>query len=112
MATFMFQIIGWGLILLGLAAIFSGVVGLLRLPDFYSKLHAAGVIECCGVPLSLVGLAFLQTTFTSSFKLILSTIIILLLSPVSTNLLGKAALLGKLPSTFQIKEKKKRRKDV
>jgi multicomponent Na+:H+ antiporter subunit G len=108
----MFQIIGWGLILLGLATIFSGIIGLFRLPDFYSKLHASGVIECCGIPLSLIGLACLQHSFTCSFKLILAAILILLLSPVSTNLLGKAALLQRLPSFYKIEDRKKRKKDV
>lgn len=108
----MFQIIGWGLILLGLAAIFSGVIGLFRLADFYSKLHASGVIECCGLPLSLIGLACLQQSFACSFKLVLAAILILLLSPVSTNLLGKAALLQIPPSFDQLRDRKKSKTDV
>lgn len=113
----MLQFIGCGLILLGLAAskqaVFSGVVGLFRLPDFYSKLHALGVIECCGIPLSLTGLASLQENFTCSFKLIIASILILLLSPLSTNLLGKAALLQNPLFLAKIKKQKKQNhKDV
>ncbi|MFU7500712.1 MULTISPECIES: Na+/H+ antiporter subunit G [unclassified Candidatus Tisiphia] len=91
----MFFVIGYGLILLGIIAIFSGIVGLFRFPDFYTKIHAASIIECCGVPLSLVGLAFLQHDFTSSFKLVFASILILILNPVSTHAIGKAALLRK-----------------
>lgn len=43
----MISIIGYGLTLLGIIAIFSGIVGLFRFPDFYTKIHAASVIECC-----------------------------------------------------------------
>ncbi|KAJ6644951.1 Isocitrate dehydrogenase [NADP], partial [Pseudolycoriella hygida] len=32
----------------GIIAIFSGIVGFFRFPDFYTKLHAASVIDCCG----------------------------------------------------------------
>ncbi|WP_341757123.1 MULTISPECIES: Na+/H+ antiporter subunit G [unclassified Candidatus Tisiphia] len=90
----MISIIGYGLIILGIIAIFSGIIGLFRFPDFYTKIHAASVIECCGVPLSLVGLAFLQHDFTSSFKLVFAAILILILNPVSTHAIGKASLLG------------------
>ncbi|WP_375319019.1 Na+/H+ antiporter subunit G [Candidatus Tisiphia endosymbiont of Oplodontha viridula] len=89
----MISIIGYGLIILGIIAIFSGIIGLFRFPDFYTKIHAASVIECCGVPLSLVGLAFLQHDFTSSFKLVFAAILILILNPVSTHAIGKASLL-------------------
>lgn len=90
----MISIIGYGLTLIGIIAIFSGIVGLFRFPDFYTKIHAASVIECCGVPLSLVGLAFLQHDFTSSFKLLFAAILILILNPVSTHAIGKASLLS------------------
>jgi multicomponent Na+:H+ antiporter subunit G len=98
----MLDIIGCGLIGLGLIAIFSGIIGLFRLADFYSKIHASSLIECCGVPLSLIGLAFLQKDFTSSFKLVFATILILLLNPVSTHAIAKASLLmgNKIHSKF------------
>lgn len=88
-------ILGYSLILVGLIAIFSGIVGLFRFPDFYTKIHAASVIECCGVPLSLSGLAFLQDSFASSFKLLFAAMLILVLNPVSTHAIAKAALLSK-----------------
>lgn len=95
--------IGHGLIILGMIAIFSGIIGFFRFPDFYTKIHAAGVIESFGIPLSLIGLAFLQNDFTSSFKLVFAVILILILNPISTHALAKAALLSKIP--FYIKDK-------
>lgn len=95
--------IGYGLITLGMMAIFSGVAGFFRFPDFYTKIHAAGVIESCGVPLSLAGLAFLQTDFISVFKLLFAIVLILILNPISTHAIAKAALLNKTP--FYTKDK-------
>lgn len=89
----MLQIIGFVLISFGMVFIFFGVVGFLRFRDFYSKLHAAGLIECCGVPLSLVGLACINDSYTGMCKLIIAALLVLLLSPVSTHALAKAAIL-------------------
>ena len=102
----MLYIIGLGLIILGLIAIFSGIVGLFRLPDFYTKLHASGVIESCGVPLCLVGLICLQHNFINSFKLCFASLLILLLTPVSTYAIGKAALLMKTKAYSPAKRNK------
>jgi multicomponent Na+:H+ antiporter subunit G len=92
----MFQIIGLILVSFGMIFIFFGVVGLFRFNDFYSKLHAAGLVECCGVPLSLLGLACLNASYIGTFKLVIAALLVLLLSPVSTHALAKAAIL--LPS--------------
>ena len=47
-----------GLLLVGgLFAFFTAAVGMIRFPDFYSRLHPAGMIDCMGVLLSMGGLA-------------------------------------------------------
>lgn len=97
-------LVGYGMILVGFIAIFSGIVGLFRFPDFYTKIHAASVIECCGVPLSLAGLAFLQNNFINSSKLLFAAMLILVLNPVSTHAIAKAALLSK-ERIYQLKKK-------
>lgn len=86
-------IIGWIFIIVGLFAILSGIIGLFRFPDFYTKLHAASVIDSCGIPLSLIGLALLQYNVTNSFKLIFAAILIFILNPVSTHALIKLPLI-------------------
>ena len=101
----MLLIIGYGLITLGTITIFFGIIGLFRFPDFYTKIHATSLIECCGIPLSLVGLSFLQNNFTSSFKLVFASILILILNPVSTHAIGKVAILMKINNN-EIKHKK------
>lgn len=88
--------IGWILILIGTFFIISGVVALFRFSGFYAKLHAASVIECCGIPFCLIGLAILQDSYSSSFKLLAITVIVFILNPVSTFALGRASVLYKI----------------
>lgn len=87
----MLQYIGFSILMIGLFFISSGILGVLRFHKSFTKLHASGIIECFGVPLSLIGLSFLQSTFSSSFKLLLNVLIILLLSPVSSICIAQAA---------------------
>ncbi|WP_375326717.1 Na+/H+ antiporter subunit G [Candidatus Tisiphia endosymbiont of Nemotelus uliginosus] len=94
----MMLFIGYIFIFLGISAIFSGIIGLVRFVDFYTKIHAASLIECCGVPLTLIGLAFLQQDSSSTYKLIFAVILILILNPVSTYAIGKASLLSSTQS--------------
>jgi len=95
--------IGFILITIGLGFIISGILGLLRFRDFYTKLHAAGVIESCGIPFCLVGLSFLQADGASTFKLILIAILMLLLGPVSTHALARASVLYKVDDEGRVK---------
>jgi multicomponent Na+:H+ antiporter subunit G len=95
--------LGWMLILIGMFFIVSGIMGLFRFPDFYTKLHAASVIECCGIPICLIGLSLLQHNYSSSFKLLFMSIIIFILNPVSTFALGRASLLYKVDKQGRIK---------
>jgi multicomponent Na+:H+ antiporter subunit G len=95
--------IGFLLIAIGFWFIISGIVGLFRFRDFYTQLHAAGVIESCGLPFCLIGLSFLQADFTSAFKLIIIVVLILLLNPVSTHALARASVLYKIDSEGRIK---------
>ena len=51
------SIIAMILILLGLFFFFAGTVGILRLPDFYSRLHAAGKCDSLATTLVICGIA-------------------------------------------------------
>ena len=95
--------IGFILIAIGFGFIITGIVGLCRFRDFYTKIHASSVIESCGAPFCLLGLSFLQTDFTSAFKLIVIIVLILLLNPVSTHALGRASVIYKIDSEGRIK---------
>lgn len=68
-----------------------GAIGLLRMPDFFTRTHAASLIETLGAGLILAGLA-LQAGFTLALlKLVILGLLILFASPTATHALAKAA---------------------
>lgn len=95
--------LGWLIICAGVIFIILGTFALFRFPDFYTKLHAASVIECCGTPLALIGLAIIQDNFINSFKLCFITVLIMILNPVSTHAISRASLLYKLDQKSRVK---------
>lgn len=77
---------------LGLLFILLGVVGILRLPDFYTRLHAMGKCDTLGITLVLIALALYEGFSLSSVKLLLISVFIGLANPTTTHALGRAAL--------------------
>lgn len=69
-----------------------GAVGMLRMPDFYTRMHAASVIETLGAGLILLGL-MLQAGFTLvAVKLLMVGVLIFFASPTATHALARAAM--------------------
>lgn len=90
------DIASWVLLLSGSLVIITGATGMIRLPDFYTRLHAAGVIDTLGCMLIVFGLA-LQAGFTVvTIKLVLIVVFILFTSPAAAHALAKSALHGEL----------------
>jgi len=95
----------------GLFFVLGGTLGVLRLPDFFTRLHAAGMTDTLGAELILLGL-IIQEGFTQlSLKFVFVSIILLLTSPTATHAVANAAyqaglnpLLGKYkaPSPTEI----------
>jgi multicomponent Na+:H+ antiporter subunit G len=81
-----------GLLLLGGAVLgIGGGIGLLRFPDFYTRLHAAGVTDTLCAGLFLSGLA-LQFGFSlASAKLAMIFFFLLFTSPTGCNALARTA---------------------
>ena len=89
-------ILSWILIFTGIFLCFTSVLGLLRLPDLYTRIHAAGISDTYGVGLVIFGL-ILQTGFSLiSFKLIFIVLLLWYTSPISSHSLLKAAYQSKL----------------
>ena len=83
---------------------FIGSLGLVRLPDFYTRLHAPTKATTLGVGCLLVAssLFFSMTTASISLHEILVTLFLFIPAPVSAHLLAKAALHRKLPSVTRL----------
>lgn len=75
----------------GAAFVLIGSFGLWRLPDFYTRLHAAGITDTLGVSLMLVGMMVLAGWTLVSVKLLFILLLILLTSPTATHAVANAA---------------------
>lgn len=72
----------------------TGGVGLLRLPDFFSRVHAAGVTETLAAPLLLTGLMLQMDWSLDLLKVLLIMLFILATNPTASHAMAKAALHG------------------
>ena len=69
-----------------------GGVGLVRMPDFYTRMHAASVTETLGAGLMLIGLMLQAGLTLVAVKLLMIGLLILFASPTASHALAKAAL--------------------
>lgn len=80
-------------LLVGALFCLIGAIGLLRMPDFYTRVHAASVVETLGAGFILLGL-LLQAGFTLvAVKLLLVALLIFFASPTASHALTRAAML-------------------
>jgi multicomponent Na+:H+ antiporter subunit G len=68
-----------------------GSFGLLRLPDFFARTHAASKVDTVGIVIALIGIAFLGQGRVDADKALLAAFLIMLTNPVSAHALAKAA---------------------
>ncbi len=82
------------LLLLGSGTFFmlAGSIGVIRLPDFYTRTHAAGKTDTLGIILVLAGLAVYEGLTLTSGKLVIAMLFVLLVNPVAAHALAQAAM--------------------
>ncbi len=80
-----------GFIAGGLFFFLVGGVGLVRFPDFYTRMHPAGKGDTLGATLLVLGLAIHQGFDLLSLKLLLVEVFVLLANPAATHAVGRAA---------------------
>jgi multicomponent Na+:H+ antiporter subunit G len=84
--------LSWILLLGGGFFIFVGGLGLFRMPDFYTRVHAASLTDTMGAGMILIGLMLQAGWSLNSGKLLMILVFIFFTSPTSTHALAKAAL--------------------
>ncbi len=82
--------------ILGLVLIFGGTLGLLRFPDFYTRLHGASASDAPGAALVLAGLALMAPDGAMAVRLLLLAALVVVLGPVVSHALASAAHAGGL----------------
>jgi multicomponent Na+:H+ antiporter subunit G len=74
----------------GLFCVIGGI-GLLRLPEFYSRMHGAGVTDTLGAALVLIGLMLQPADWTTTLKLAGILFFLYVTSPTAAHALIHAA---------------------
>ena len=94
------------LLVLGLVFLTGGAVGILRFPDFYTRLHPAGKLDTLGSLLMMLALSLFNLhdltwgSFLTSLKIMLIVVFIFLSSPTATHAIVDAGVrAGMMPWT-------------
>ncbi len=85
------DILSWALIVTGAAFLLIGAIGVLRMPDFYTRLHAAGLTDTMSASFIVAGLLLQSGPGLTALKLILILLFIYFTAPLSTHALINAA---------------------
>jgi multicomponent Na+:H+ antiporter subunit G len=86
------HILSWAFILAGSFFILVGTVGMLRMPDVFTRMHAASVIDTLGAGCLIAGMMLQAGPTLISLKLLFIFILFFVTSPVATHALAQAAL--------------------
>ncbi len=90
------HLLGIPFLITGAAFALIGSIGVVRLPDFYSRTHAASKLDTLGLGLFMIGLAILNGADLDSGKLLLIVVFVGIANPVAAHALGRAALRARL----------------
>lgn len=83
--------VGGLLVAVGLFFIAGGTLGLLRFPDFYTRLHALGASDAVGGVILLAGLALAAPDLALALRLGLLAGLVMALAPTLSHLTANAA---------------------
>jgi multicomponent Na+:H+ antiporter subunit G len=89
-----------------------GSIGLIRLPDFFSRTHATGKVDTLAIWLVIIGLIFYEGFTLNSAKLVTIMIFVGLTNPTATNALARAAYRFRLRPWFREDESNTGDKDA
>ena len=88
------DILSWLLLSLGGLFVFVGGIGALRMPDLYTRMHAASVTDSIAPILIISGIMLQAGLSLASIKLAAILVFLLLTGPTASNALASAALLS------------------
>ena len=94
MTDLVLDIISWILLSAGGVFVLIGGIGALRMPNLYTRMHAASVTDSMGAALVLLGVMVQAGLSLATIKLGAILIFLLITSPTSSYALASAALLA------------------
>ncbi|MEM9262799.1 MAG: monovalent cation/H(+) antiporter subunit G [Pseudomonadota bacterium] len=88
------DVLAFVLFAIGSVAVVVGAIGIVRFPDFYTRLHAAGVTDTAGAELILIGMMLQAPNWLIVAKLGFIGFFLFLTSPVATHAVAHAGWIG------------------
>jgi multicomponent Na+:H+ antiporter subunit G len=93
----MIEIISGIIILLGSFFILISAIGIIRMPDLFTRMSATTKASTLGVGLVLLGTALFWQDIGISSRSIIIIIFLFLTAPVAAHIIGRAAYFDKVP---------------
>ncbi len=90
--TMFIDVVSWLSLLVGGVFVIVGALGLVRLPDLYTRLHAGGLIDIPGAGFIVLGLSLQAGWSLITAKLLVLMLLIILTSPTATHAVARAAM--------------------
>ena len=87
------DILSWISIGIGAAFVMVGGLGLVRMPEFFTRLHASSVADTAGAGFMLLGFMLQAGLSLTAFKLVLIFVFMVFTAPTAAHALAHAALL-------------------
>lgn len=84
----------WALLLSGAFFLVTGALGMVRLPDVFTRMHAAGMADTMGAGLIIAGMCVYSGANLVTVRLLLVLAFLWFTSPIATHAVAKAALSG------------------
>ena len=86
------QVLSWAFLLSGSFFAIVGGIGIVRMPEFYSRLHGGGITDTLGAALIIFALMFQTGLTLATVKLAMILFFLLVVSPSSCHALAKSAV--------------------
>lgn len=86
------SVLSSALLIAGAGFFFAGTVGMLRFPDFFSRLHALTKADNVGLGLTVLGLALRAESVPAVGKLLLIWLLVLLAGATASHLIARSGL--------------------
>jgi multicomponent Na+:H+ antiporter subunit G len=92
MTQLVIDVLSWPLIVAGSFFTVVGALGLVRMPELFTRMHAASVIETLGAGLLILGMILQAGPTLVALKLVFILVLFFFTAPVVTHALAQAAM--------------------
>ena len=106
------DIASWFCLIVGCIFALIGAIGIIRLPDVYTRMHGGGIIDTLGIGLIFLGLVLQVPDWITGAKLGLILIFIFFTSPTTTYALARAAIFAGVRPILTERRKRARKEGV